>query len=304
VGAFGGAELMRILILGGTGMLGHKMHEILSHEHDVVSTTRRPLSDLPVDPSAFLHKGTVIEKVDASQIEALERVVADVRPDALINCVGVIKQRDAAHFAIPSISINALLPHQLAELCAGRGARLVHFSTDCVFSGAEGDYTEESISDATDLYGRSKFLGEVSDEHALTIRSSIIGRELDHFGSLVEWFLRQRGQIKGFTHAIYTGVTTSQMALIVSRLLLEQAQLTGLYQIASEKVSKYELLMMLREAFGLEDRIQIEPSDQSVCDRSLRGDKFLAATGIRVSPWQDMLQELASHADRYEGVRS
>lgn len=295
---------MRILILGGTGMLGHKMHEILSREHDVVSTTRRPLSDLPVDPSPFLHRGTVIEKVDASQIEALERVVADVQPDSLINCVGVIKQRDAAHLAIPSISINALLPHQLAELCAARGARFVHFSTDCVFSGAEGDYTEESNSDATDLYGRSKFLGEVSEGHALTIRSSIIGRELDHFGSLVEWFLQQRGQIKGFTHAIYTGVTTSQMALIVSRLLLEHSQLTGLYQIASDKVSKFELLMMLREAFGLEDRIQIEPSDQPVCDRSLRGDKFLAATGIRVLPWQEMLQELANHADRYEGVRS
>jgi dTDP-4-dehydrorhamnose reductase len=295
---------MMILILGGTGMLGHKMHEVLSKEHEVVSTTRRPLSDLPVDPSGFLHKGSVIEGVDASRIEALGRVVADVEPDALINCVGVIKQRDAAHDPIPSISINALLPHQLAELCAARGTRLVHFSTDCVFSGARGDYTEESISDATDLYGRSKFLGEVSDEQALTIRSSIIGRELDHFGSLVEWFLRQRGEIKGFTHAIYTGVTTSQMSLIVGRLLIEHPQLTGTYQIASDKVSKYELLMMIRGAFGLEDRIQIEPSDELVCDRSLRGDRFLAATGIAVPPWPDMLKELAGDADHYQGARS
>jgi dTDP-4-dehydrorhamnose reductase len=295
---------MRILILGGTGMLGHKMHETLSHDHEVVSTTRRPLSDLPVDPSAFLRNGTVIEDMDVSQIDVLERLVTEAAPDVLINCVGVIKQRDAAHVAIPSISINALLPHQLAGLCAARGARLFHFSTDCVFSGAEGDYTEESISDATDLYGRTKFLGEVSDRHSLTIRSSIIGRELDHFDSLVEWFLQQRGPIKGFSHAIYTGVTTGQMALIVSRLLLEQPRLTGLYQIASDKVTKYELLMMMREAFGLEDRIQVEPSDEPVCDRSLRGERFLAATGITVPSWPDMLQALAADTDRYEGVRS
>jgi dTDP-4-dehydrorhamnose reductase len=295
---------MRVLILGGTGMLGHKMHEVLSLEHDVVSTTRRPLSNLPVDPSAFLHKGTVIEGVQVTRISALIRLIADVEPDALINCVGVIKQRDAAREAIPSISINALLPHQLAEACGTRGTRLFHFSTDCVFSGAVGDYTEESVSDATDLYGRSKFLGEVSDDHSLTIRTSIIGRELDHFDSLVEWFLRQRGVIKGFTRAIYTGITTNQMAHIVSRLLVEQPRMTGLYQIASDKVTKYDLLMMMREAFGVRDRIQIDPSDEPVCDRSLRGDRFLAATGITVPSWPDMLQELASDAVRYDGVRS
>jgi dTDP-4-dehydrorhamnose reductase len=294
---------MRVLILGGTGMLGHKMHEVLAREHDVVSTTRRPLSQLPVDPSVFLRDGEVIEGVDASQISALRELVADVEPDAVVNCVGVIKQRDAAHDAIPSISINALLPHQLAELCAARGARLFHFSTDCVFSGAQGDYVEESSSDAIDLYGRTKFLGEVSQAPALTIRSSIIGRELDHFESLVEWFLRQRGEIAGFTHAIYTGVTTHQMALTVGRLLREQVQLTGLYQLASDKVSKYGLLMMMREAFGLEERIRIEPCDEPVCDRSLRGDKFLATTGIAVPPWPEMLRELANDSERYEGAR-
>lgn len=293
---------MRILILGGTGMLGHKMHELLSREHDVVSTTRRPLSTLPVDPTVFLSKGTVIEGVDVSSVETLERLMADAGPDALLNCVGVIKQRASAHDAILSISMNALLPHQLARLCATHGARLIHFSTDCVFSGADGDYTEESISDATDLYGRSKFLGEISDGRALTIRSSIIGRELDHFGSLVEWFLRQQGTIKGFRRAIYTGVTTHQMASIVNRLLLDHAELAGLFQIASVKVSKYELLMRMRETFGLEDRVEIEPSDELVCDRSLRGGRFLAATGITVPSWSEMLQELAGEADRYEGV--
>ena len=284
-------------------MLGHKMHEVLSDEHDVFSTTRRPLSDLPVDATTFLRGGTVIENVDASQVGSIERLIVEVAPDAVVNCIGVIKQRDAAHDAIPSISINSLLPHQLARLCATRGTKFLHFSTDCVFSGARGGYTEESISDATDLYGRTKFLGEVSEGHALTIRSSIIGRELDHFDSLVEWFLRQRGVIKGFTQAIYTGVTTRQMALIVNRLLLEQAQLTGLYQVASDRISKYELLMMMRGAFGIGDRIRIEPSDELVCDRSLRGDRFLATTGIPVPSWTDMLQGLASDADRYEGVK-
>ena len=149
-----------------------------------------------------------------------------------------------------------------------------------MFSGAKGDYTEDDPSDATDLYGRTKYLGEVTGQGALTIRSSIIGRELDHFQSLVEWFLRQRGEVRGFTRAIYTGVTTAQMATIVDRLLVEHPSLSGLYQVASAKISKFDLLSMIRDRFAMQDLVTLVPDDGFVCDRSLLGSRFEAATGI------------------------
>lgn len=295
---------MHILILGGPGMLGHKMHDVLSHEHDVVSTARSPLSTLPVEPGVFLNRGRVIEGVDATDLDRLDALVSGFAPDVVVNCVGVVKQREEARDPTISIAVNALLPHQLAELCAARGARLIHFSTDCVFSGAKGDYVETDASDATDLYGRTKYLGEVAREGALTIRTSIIGRELDHFGSLVEWFLRQRGAIKGFTGAIYTGVTTIRMASIVDRILVEHPELTGVYQVASAKITKFDLLTMIRDRFGLEDQVSIAPDDGFLSDRSLVGKSFSAATGIEVPSWSEMVDELAEDSKRYGSVKT
>ena len=294
---------MRVAILGGTGMLGHKMHDVLARNHEVVSTTRRPLGDLPVDAREFLGAGRVVEHVDATDFRRLEELIDEIAPQVLINCVGVIKQRDAARDAIPSITINSLLPHRLAGMCSARGIRMLHFSTDCVFSGSTGDYAEDSFSDAADLYGRSKYLGEVDDARALTIRTSIIGRELDHFQSLVEWFLMQEGEVRGYTKAIYTGVTTEQAALIVGRIIEEAPDLAGIYQVASAKISKFELLTMIREVFGLGDRIRVEPFDEFFCDRSLRGERFEGETGIAVPSWPQMIEELADDAPRYRKVK-
>lgn len=293
---------MRILILGGTGMLGHKLHETLSTEHEVVSTTRRPLSDLPVDAREFFQAGRLIEHVDATDIERLTALLDEIAPEAVVNCVGVIKQREAAHDPAVSIAVNSLLPHQLAALCAARGARLVHFSTDCVFSGEKGDYTEDDTSDATDLYGRTKYLGEVDGEGAITLRTSIIGRELDHFQSLVEWFLAQRGEVHGYTRAIYTGVTTAQMATIVGRVLTEHPRLSGLYQVASAKISKFDLLGLIRDRFELQDVVDLVADDTFFSDRSLVGGRFEAATGIRTPSWPAMIEDLAMDAPRYRRV--
>lgn len=295
---------MRILILGGTGMLGHKMHDVLSHEHDVVSTRRSSLAALPVDPRPFFRQGRLIEGVDTTDLVSLRALIADLRPEAVVNCVGIVKQRNAAHDAAASIAVNALFPHQLADICASRGARLIHFSTDCVFGGSTGGYTEHDPSDAVDLYGRTKYLGEVEGDGVLTIRSSIIGRELDHFQSLLEWFLQQRGEVRGFTRAIYTGLTTLQMASLVGRLLVEHRHVSGIYQVASQKISKFDLLLMIREHFGLQARIELIPDDTFVCDRSLRGDRFLAATGMEIPPWEDMVGRLAEDARRYRSVAS
>jgi len=293
---------VKTLVLGGTGMLGHKMHEILAREHEVVSTTRSPLADLPVDPGPFFAAGRVIEAVDATDIALVERLLDEIMPEAVLNCIGVIKQRDTARDPTTSIAVNALLPHQLASLCAERDVRLIHFSTDCVFSGSTGDYSEDDVSDAVDMYGRTKYLGEVADGRALTIRSSIIGRELDHFQSLVEWFLSQRGEIRGFTRAIYTGVTTIEMARIVGTLLTEHPDLAGVYQVASPKISKYELLVKMRDAFAMQSEVEVVPSEDFACDRSLRGDRFVQATGMTVAPWDDMLEELSAEASRYGRV--
>jgi dTDP-4-dehydrorhamnose reductase len=293
---------MKVLILGGTGMLGHQMHDVLSLEHDVISTIRTPLSALPTDGSAFFLRGRLIEGVDVTDLAHLEALVAEVGPDAVVNCVGVVKQRDAAHDPLVSIAVNALLPHELARLCVANDARLIHFSTDCVFSGAKGDYAEDDRSDATDLYGRTKYLGEVTDQGALTIRSSIIGRELDHFQSLVEWFLRQRGEVRGFTRAMYTGVTTAQMASIVDELLVTHPSLSGLYQVASAKISKFDLLSMIRERSAMQDLVTVVPDDGFVCDRSLLGSRFEAATGIEVPSWDTMIAALALDSGRYGSV--
>lgn len=293
---------MRILILGVTGMLGHKMHDVLSQRHDVTGTTRSSPATLQVDARPFFRRGRVLEGVDVTDLAGLRTLVGDLRPETVVNCVGVIKQRDAAHDAATSIAINALLPHQLEDICASQGSRLIHFSTDCVFSGSKGDYSEEDPSDADDLYGRTKYLGEVAGDHALTIRSSIIGRELDHFQSLLEWFLHQRGEVPGFTRAIYTGVTTLQMAVLLDRVLVEQPQLSGVYQVASDKITKFDLLFMIREHFGLHDQIELVPDDAFACDRSLRGDLFSDTTGIAIPKWEDQIAHLAEDAKRYGSV--
>lgn len=289
---------MKILILGGAGMLGHKVHAVMAKSHQVTSTVRARVQDLPVDPNPFLSRGQVIEGVDATDLSKLEDVLDACAPAALINCVGVIKQREAATDPLASISVNALLPHQLAGLCHSRGVRFIHISTDCVFDGARGDYGEGDPTDARDLYGRTKALGEVGYGDSLTIRTSMIGRELAHFRSLLEWFLRSTGVVRGFTQAVYSGVTTFELALIIRRILEDHPDLSGLYHVASEKLTKFELLSVLRDAFSRTD-VTIEPDATFVCDRSLRGDRFREATGISPPAWSKMAHELARDATAY-----
>lgn len=289
---------MRILILGASGMLGHKMHETLARTHEVVSTTRGTLDELPTVAEQFFARGGLREGFDATTSGGLEALLGELEPEAVVNCIGVIKQRDAAHDALESIAINSLFPHQLASVCSPRGVRVVHFSTDCVFSGDKGSYTEDDLSDARDLYGRTKYLGELEGEGVLTVRSSIIGRELANFESLVEWFLAQRGSIRGFSRAIYSGLTTLEMAKLVQRLLEEHPGLSGVWHIASGAVSKHELLLMMRDCFGHD--VEIAVDDTFVCDRSLDGRRFLAATGIEVSSWEEMVVAMAEDGVHYE----
>lgn len=284
---------MKLVVLGGRGMLGHKLfHTLLDAYPDTVCTVSGVLNREKYEAIGLFQRGEVIENVDAMDTAALHDLLTQTRPDYVINCIGVIKKRPEARAPIPSIQINSLLPHLLAHWASAWGGRLIHFSTDCVFSGRRGQYTEVDFSDAEDLYGRSKYLGEVAVENALTLRTSIIGRELDHFASLLEWFLRNESPVvRGYTRSIYAGVTTNELSRVVRRLIEKHPQLTGLYQVVSPSITKYDLLLKVRVAFGR--KIEITPGDREVCDRSMSGAKFLAATGYESPSWDDLVRDLA-----------
>lgn len=294
---------MNILILGGSGMLGHKIFQRLSNSHpDTCCTIRGLVHDDALKNVELLHAGNVIENCDASDWPALHRLLMRMKPGILINCVGVIKQRPDAKRSIPSIEINSLLPHKLAATCKTWGGRLIHFSTDCVFSGRRGGYVESDPSDAEDLYGRSKYLGEVAVDGATTLRTSIIGREIAHRESLLEWLLAQNHRrISGYTRAIYSGVTTSYLARIVECLIADSPGLTGLFQVTSPAISKYDLLGLLRDAYRLD--IEILPDTTFHCDRSMKGEKFAHATGYEPPAWPALVAELATDATPYDKWR-
>ena len=288
----------RVLVLGATGMLGHKLGQVLSQTFDTHLAVRR---DDASGLAAILDTERVLTGVSAEDMGSVANAVAEVGPDVVVNCVGIVKQASAASEAVPCITVNALFPHRLADLCTERGARLVHISTDCVFSGRAGGYTEDDIPDPVDLYGRSKLLGEVNDG-CLTIRTSIIGRELSGAGGLLEWFLAQHGSVRGFRRAIFSGLTTQALAELLATLICEHRELTGIRHVASAPISKHDLLGMLREAYGLD--VQIVADDEMICDRSLDGTKLERETGVRAPSWAQMIAALAADETPYEQLRS
>ena len=289
---------MRMLVLGGSGMLGHQLCRVLSARMDTWAAFRE-------DPAKykgydFIAQERALGGVNAEDVASIRGALDTVVPDAVINCIGIVKQRDEAKQAIPSIQVNALFPHQLADLCQEGNARLLQISTDCVFSGLRGKYTEADTPDPIDLYGRSKLLGELNRPNCLTLRTSIIGWQLNTFSSLLSWFSQQRGQrIKGYQQAIYSGFSTRVLAGLISDLIETRPDLSGLYQVASEPISKYDLLVGLRDRLGWDD-IEIEPDDNFYCDRSLVGTRFSVATGWKAPDWDEMLSGLAEEWPVYQ----
>ncbi len=278
-------------------MLGHKLAQRLRDEFDVWTTLRGT-------PEAYARFGLfdaakTVPGVDVQSFDTVSDAMAEVRPQAVINCVGIIKQLPTAQDPVLSLTINSLLPHRLQRLCVAAGARLIHFSTDCVFNGRKGMYTEDDPSDALDLYGRTKFLGETAGPGALTVRSSIIGRELSTASGLVEWFLSQRGRpVEGYTRAIYTGFTTLEMSRIIRRVLVDHPDLQGTVQVSSEPINKYDLLVLLRKAYGMD--VGITPNDRVEIDRSLDSTRFRSLTGFVPPSWPAMIDEMAADPTPYE----
>lgn len=283
--------MTRVLVLGATGMLGHVAVRTLAERFEVHATARDVAAASALELPAELH---AFEARSAG--DGLEELIAAVRPDAVLNCIGLVKQLQIASEPIPAIAINALLPHRVAAAASASGARLIHVSTDCVFSGGlpiPGRYREDDQPDAEDLYGRSKLLGEVTYAPHVTLRTSIIGPELGRATGLLEWFLAQPGPaVNGFAHAIYAGLTTATLARIVADVIAEHPDLTGLYQVASEPIDKHDLLCRLNDVTGRGH--EIVPVEEPVINRALDGSRFEADTGLRVPSWDAMLAEYAT----------
>lgn len=290
---------LRLLLLGATGMLGHKLGQVLSADIDTYATVRR------TDPgglAGIVEPDRILVDVSAERFDSVAEAVDATRPDVVVNCIGIVKQAEEARDPVASITVNSLFPHRLAELCAPRGIRLIHISTDCVFSGRAGRYAETDIPDPVDLYGRSKLLGEVAEGDCLTIRTSMIGRELSGANGLLEWFLGESGSVRGFRRALFSGLTTRALATVVGSIVSDHRKLTGIRHVASEPISKFDLLCMLRDAYGRD--IEIVPEETVVCDRSLDGTLFAHETGLRPASWPEMVAQLAADETPYDRMRA
>lgn len=291
---------MRILLCGASGMIGHALWRVFSGSHsDLLGTLHGPVTPF-ARYGMFDHR--VIENFEASDFDAVTRTLDETRPAVILNCIGITKRKQEANELERMYQVNARFPHHLALWAARHGARVIHFSTDCVFDGADGHYSERSVVTAPDLYGQTKYFGEIDYDHCLTIRTSMIGRELAGFSELLEWFLAQEGrQVKGFKNALYSGVTTATMAAIVRRIIFEFPRLNGRVQIAGPVISKYDLLVQVRDAFGM--NVEIVPDETFRCNRTLQSEKFAQAAGVTVPAWPQMIAALAADREFYDRHR-
>ena len=278
---------MRILVLGGDGMLGHQLLRILGAAHDVKVTLRRAPAEAA--GNGLFHAGNAYGGIDVRDAPALRAAIADFRPGLVVNAVGLVTQRAGEQDVVAHLEVNALFPHRLYAMCREAGARLIHVSTDGVFSGARGRYAETDAPDPVDTYGRCKLLGEVAGEGALTLRTAIVGLGLARKTGLVDWFLGQKGDAKGYRNAVFSGLTTQEFSRVIGRLA--GAAASGLYHVASEPISKYDLLAGLQQRLGL--AVRLVPADEPRIDRSLDSSRFRAAFAYSPPSWSRMLDELA-----------
>jgi dTDP-4-dehydrorhamnose reductase len=292
--------MTRVLILGTNGMLGHKAWQVLGRECRVYGTVRQ--FDPRLRMTGIFDESRIVTDVDAWELGSVRRALAETRPDWVLNCIGLIKQKEIAHHAKQAVYINALFPHLLAEICAENSCRLIHVSTDCVFSGRTGSYRETDQSDAEDYYGRTKFLGEVSSPGCLTLRTSIVGRDLFSDYSLIDWFLSQAGkQVKGYVRAKYSGFSTIALCREIWRIISLYPSLQGLYQVSSSPISKYDLLQMVNNAF--QAKVAIVRDEDFVLDRSMLSERYWRQTNSQPPSWPDMVAEIAQDPTGYDEFR-
>jgi dTDP-4-dehydrorhamnose reductase len=292
---------MRVLVLGAGGMLGHTLVDLLAGRPglDVVGTIRDPAP--PATHRTGTTPATIHPGIDVARPGALDALLDDVRPDVIINAVGLVRQVAAGREPIAAIELNALLPQRLARLAAARSARLIQVSTDCVFSGRRGGYAEDDAPDPVDLYGRSKLLGEVVGGDALTIRTSVVGHELATRHGLVEWFLAQTGTVPGYSRAVFSGLPTVELARVIADEVLPRPALRGLVHIGAAPIAKLELLALVADRYAAV--ATLEPRDEPVVDRSLDVRRFTDATGYRAPAWPDLVAAMHDDAVARYGQR-
>lgn len=278
-------------------MLGHKLVQVLRQDNDVWAFMRKRPGTTP--PLNIFQQDRIEIVEDILFGEHLGETLQKIKPNVIINAAGIIKQAPEAKDVCTLIEVNAAFPHRLAAISGTIGARVITIGTDCVFSGRKGNYKESDKPDAEDLYGRSKLLGELTDDHCLTLRTSIIGRELDTKHSLVEWFLGNRGgAVQGYTKAVYSGMPTIVFADVVRKLINSRSNISGVFHVASSPISKFELLNKLNAAYGA--GISLEPTDEPVIDRSMDATMFTNATGISIPDWDEMIRAMVADPTEYE----
>ena len=278
-------------------MLGHKLVQFLGRQAEVWATLRCNFGE--IEAFELINKQRCIEEIDIENAASIRKAIITSRPDVVVNAVGIVKQLPSSKDTIRTLTVNSIFPHRLNELTTEFGFRLFCISTDCVFDGIKGNFSESELPNATDLYGKSKNLGEVASENSITLRTSIIGRELRTSHSLVEWFLANKGKsVKGFANAIYSGFPTIVLADIIRSLIFEHPKLNGLYHVASDPINKYDLLKLLNKAYGA--NIEIERDEDFKIDRSLDSTKFRNLTGFIPASWEVMIEQMANDPTPYE----
>jgi len=280
---------MKILIFGANGMLGNAVIRVLSNctDLDVFGTIR---SEGHRKYFSDVISKNLLSGVNVDDVDSLLQVFGKIRPSLVINCIGLIKQLDSSENPLNAIPLNSLLPHRLAHISSLVGARFIQISTDCVFSGLKGNYREFDIPDAQDLYGRTKYLGEVDYPNSITLRTSIIGHELASSRSLIEWFLSQKRSVKGYERAIFSGLPTVEIAQIIRDHVIPHPKLRGLYHVSAEPINKYDLLQLVAKEY--DKKIDIEPDDSLVIDRSLDSTRFRVATGYQPPSWVELVKKM------------
>ena len=288
---------MKVLIIGATGMIGHSLWIGLSKIHDVSVLVRKPKALIPDMPN--INRSKIFDGINVLDIDKVERVVEQVRPDVVFNCIGIVKQLEISSNHKACIELNSLFPHNLAQICEKLNARMIQFSSDCVFDGVNGKYSESDVPNATDLYGKTKALGEIDYlENVVTLRTSFIGREVFPHGGLVNWFEAQEGKmVKGFSKAIYSGLPTNTFINVLNDFILPNSELHGIYHLSSNPIDKCSLLRLVKDRLGLNISIEEDPS--FVIDRSLSSQKLRIETGLTLPDWSELVEDLKVNEEFY-----
>lgn len=281
---------MKVLIFGVTGMLGHQMFKYFCENTclEVFGVVRSPF-DRQLFPNYTSYNIPILDDIYSS--DKISKLLFEYNPDVVINCIGAVKQ--AEHLKpIDFIKVNSVFPHLLNGLTSIRNIRIIHFSTDCVFGEGPGTFTENDTPICKDIYGRSKLLGEITNcDLSMTIRTSIVGRELKNKYGLLEWFLNSGNVVRGYTNSYFTGLSTIRVSEVVGDIILSNKIYSGLYHLAAEKISKFELLLLFNDHFNLEKNI-VPYALEGKIDRSLDGTKLANKINLPKISWKQMVKKL------------